>query len=112
MNRDVLGVYGDVAAGGEFLDDAAYHLARGADSRGDVVLREALANHASAALLDRVFVDKSGEPSVDILQGEVKNLAGEAAHLADQLVDQIAREFPIPLEQALDVSARDHEEAA
>src|SRR5712691_10565400 len=64
VNRDVLGVDGDVAAGGEVLDDAAHHLARAADPRGDIVLREAFGDDAFAVLLDRVLVDEPGEPAV------------------------------------------------
>src|SRR5439155_20763582 len=88
VNRNLLGVDRNVAARGEVLDDAVHHLARTADSRGDIVLGETLGQYAHALLLDRVLVDELGEPAVDVLQGQVENLLGEAAHLADQHADQ------------------------
>src|SRR5258708_7248254 len=56
VNGDLLGVDRNVAARGEVLDDAVHHLARAADSRGDIVLGQALGHYARALLLDRVLV--------------------------------------------------------
>src|SRR5437879_10648452 len=112
VNRNLLGVARNVAARREVLDDAVHHLARTADSRGDIVLGEALGHHAHALLLARVLVDELGEPAVDIFQGEVENLLGEAAYLADQHADQVARERRVAIDQSLDVAAWDDETAA
>src|SRR5258706_232288 len=112
VNRDLLGVDRNVAAGGEVLDDAVHHLARAADSRGDIVLGQALGHYARALLLDRVLVDEFGEATVDVLQGQVEDLVGEAAHLPDQHADQVARERRVAIDQSLDVAARDHEKPA
>src|SRR5882672_490397 len=112
VNRNLLGVDRNVAARGEILDDAVHHLARAADTRGDIVLGQALGHYARAPLLDRVLVDELGEAAVDVLQGQVEDLLGEAAHLADQHADQVARERRVAIEQSLDVAARDHEKAA
>src|SRR4029077_20855306 len=112
VNRNLPGVDRTVAAGAEVLDDAVHHLARAADSRGDVVLGEALGHHAHALLLDRVLFDELGEPAVDILEGQVENLLGEAAHLADEHADQVPSERRVAVEQSLDVAPRNHEKAA
>src|SRR2546427_11926629 len=112
MNRNLLGVDRDVAARGEVLDDAVHHLARAADSRRDIVLGQALGHYARALLLDRVLVDELGEPAVDVLQGQVEDLLGEAAYLADQHADQVARERRAAIDQSLDVAPRNHEKAA
>src|SRR4051812_49996710 len=53
---DLLRLDGDVAAGSEVLEDAAHHLARAADARGDVVLRQALGYGTAPARLDGVFL--------------------------------------------------------
>src|SRR5712691_3349231 len=74
VDRDLLGVDRNVAAGGEVLDDAVHHLARAADTRGDIVLGQALGHYPGALLLDRVLVDELGEAAVDVLQGQVEDL--------------------------------------
>src|SRR5258708_35420049 len=112
VNGDLLGVDRNVAARGEVLDDAVHHLARAADSRGDIVLGQALGHYARALLLDRVLVDEFGEAAVDVLQGQVEDLLREAAPLADQHADQVARERRVAIAQSLDVAARNHEKAA
>src|SRR3982074_982140 len=112
VTRDLLGVDRNVAARGEVLDDAVHHLARAADSRGDIVLGQALGHYARALLFDRVLVDELGEAAVDVLQGQVEDLVGEAAHLADQHADQVARERRVAIDQSLDVAARNDKKAA
>src|SRR5438093_12669883 len=74
--------------------------------------RRALGHYARALLLDRVLVDELGEPAVDVLKGQVEDLLGEAAYLADQHADQVARGRRVAIDQSLDVSPRNHEEAA
>src|SRR5260221_583224 len=77
VNGNLLGVDRDVAAGAEVLDDAIHHLARAADSRGDILLRQAFGHHPRPVAFDRVLVEELGETAVDVLQGPV-------AHLPDQ----------------------------
>src|SRR5438046_8077211 len=90
VNRNLLGVDRDVPARREVLDDAIHHLARTADSRGDIVLGETLGHYAHALLLDRVLVDELGEPAVDIFPGAVEHLLGEASYFAGQPADAVA----------------------
>src|SRR5260221_2834030 len=112
VNRDLLGVDRNVAARSEVLDDAVHHLARAADSRGDIVLGQALGHYARALLLDRVLVDELGEPAVDVLQGQSSEQHTSAPHSPSDLVCRLLLENQIAIEQSLDVAARDHEQAA
>src|SRR5258707_2751835 len=82
VNRNLLGVDRDVAARGEVLDDAVHHLARAADSRGDILDRKSTRLNSSHANISYAVVCLHSEPAVDVLQCQVEDLLREAAHLA------------------------------
>src|SRR5260221_14700213 len=53
VNRDLLGVDRNVAARSEVLDDAVHHLARAADTPGDILLRQAFGHDSRPVVFDR-----------------------------------------------------------
>src|SRR6185436_2502521 len=66
VDGDAAGLDRDVAAGGEVAQDAVDHLARGADARRDVLLRQLLRDHQLAALLDRELEQDARHAPVDV----------------------------------------------
>src|SRR4029079_19304896 len=68
---------GEVAASGQVLDDAAHHLARGADAIGDVLLRQPLAD-APLAAFGRIgdVVQTPDDTRVDVLERQALDALG------------------------------------
>ena len=62
-DTNVLGFYGDVAAGREVTNDSAHHFSRAADARGNVGLSQALGHNPLAIALDGVFFQEAREVS-------------------------------------------------
>src|SRR4029453_10117296 len=82
----------NIAAGGEIANDAAHHLARTADARRDIALREPFGDDALSVVLDCVLLHETNEPSVDVLQREVAYFRRERPHAGDQLLQHVAGE--------------------
>src|SRR5918992_3402363 len=85
VDGDAAAFDADIAAGGEVAQDTIDHLARGADARRDVLLRELLGNHQLAVTLHREVEQGARDAPVYVQHGEVAHAAVQPARDAVQV---------------------------
>src|SRR5258706_10529733 len=79
-------IYGDhpafdrnIAAGDEVAEYAAHHVARRADPLRDLLLRDLVGNDELAVLFDGHLQEKTGDPPIDVEQGQGLHAIGREA---------------------------------
>src|SRR3569833_365012 len=88
VNDDMLLLHVDVAAGGEVLQYPRHHLARGADTVGNVLLRELALDHEAIALRRRHAEQGLRNTAVDVEQRQALHVVGEGAHAVREVFDE------------------------
>src|SRR3569623_953150 len=112
VNDDMLLLHVDVAAGGEVLQYPRHHLARGADTVGNVLLRELALDHEAIALRRSHAVQVLLNTAVDVEQRQALHVVGEGAHAVREVFDEAHGDVGVLGEHVFEDLFRQHAEAA